>query len=120
MIATGRLTDSDSLIVFGSTVSALIASRRWFDSRCVSFDMESRMTTAHGFYAAESYFNLIDSVAAAIVCQRLSLYGSLGLETSSLKGALPDPISPAEVKPVFLPENGFDLQTIALDGYGLR
>ena len=70
------------------------------------------MTTTDGFYAAESYFNPTDSVAA-ILCQKLSLYCGLGLETSHSTGALPDPISPAEVNPVFLPENGFDLQTIA-------
>ena len=41
------------------------------------------------------------------------------LETSSSTGALPDPILPAKVKPVFLPENVFDLQGYkCIDGYG--
>ena len=72
------------------------------------------MTTTDGFYATESYFNPTDSVAVAILCQRLSLYAGLGLETSSWTGALPDTILPADVKPVFLPENAFDLQ---INGY---
>ena len=77
------------------------------------------MRTADGFFAAESYFKPTDSVAASILCHRLSLYAGLVLETSSSTGALPDPILPAEVKPVVLPENAFDLQTYErIDGYG--
>lgn len=68
------------------------------------------MRTTDDLYAAQSYFNPTDSIAAAILCQRLSLYAGLVLETSSLTGALPDPILPAEVKHVILPENAVDLQ----------
>lgn len=74
----------------------------------MNFALESRMTTTDGFYAAETYFHP-NSVAVAILCQRLSLYAGLGLKTSNLIGALPDQILPAEVKPA-LPENAFDLQ----------
>ena len=66
------------------------------------------MTTTDGFYAAEPYFHP-NSVAVAILCQRLSLYAGLGLETSNLIDALPDPILHAQ-KPAFLPENAFDFQ----------
>ena len=104
MIATGWL--AESLIVFGSTVSVVTTSSLSFDSPCVSFGLEIKMRTADVFFAPGSYFNPTDSVAAAILCKRLSLYGGLGLETSNSTGALPDPISPAEVKPVFLPEIG--------------
>ncbi len=77
------------------------------------------MRTADGFFAAESYFDPTDSVAASILCQKLSLYAGLVLETSTSKGALPDPILPAEVKPVVLPEDLFDVQTYErIDGYG--
>jgi len=62
----------------------------------MNFALESRMTTTDGFYAAETYFHP-NSVAVAILCQRLSLYAGLGLETSNLIGALPDPILPAKV-----------------------
>ena len=75
----------------------------------MNFALESRMTTTDGFYAAESYFHP-NSVAVAILCQRLSLYAGLGLETSDLIDALPDQNLPAEVKPAFLPEKAFDFQ----------
>ena len=76
----------------------------------MTFHIESRMRTSDGFCGAEFYFNPTDSVAAAILCQRLSLYTSVGLETSSLTGALPDSILPAEVKQVSLPANAFEVQ----------
>ena len=41
---------------------------------------------------------------------RLSICPDFGLEILSLTGALPDPILPAEAKPMFLIENAFDLQ----------
>ena len=41
---------------------------------------------------------------------RLSICPDFGLEILSLTGALPDPILPAEAKPMFLFENAFDLQ----------
>ena len=63
------------------------------------------MTTTDGFYAVESFH---PNSVAAILCQRLSFCG-LGLETSNLRGALPDPILP-KVKPAFICENAFDLQ----------
>ena len=75
----------------------------------MNFALESRMTTTDGFFATESYFHP-NSVAVAILCQRLSLYAGLGLEASDLIDALPDSILPAQVKPAFLPENAFDFQ----------
>ncbi len=78
-----------------------------------------RMRTADDFYAAKSYFNPTDSIAAAILCQRLSLDAGLLLETSSSTGALPDPFLPAEVKPVVLPQDASDLQAYkCIDGHG--
>ncbi len=60
------------------------------------------MRTTDGFYAAESYFNPTDSIAAAILCQRLSLKAVPVLETLGSTGPLPDAILAAEVKPVVL------------------
>ena len=71
----------------------------------MNFALESRMTTTDGFYAVESFH---PNSVAAILFQRLSLCG-LGLETSNLIGALPEPILP-EIKPEFPPENAFAFQ----------
>ena len=79
----------------------------------MTFHIESRMRTSDGFCGADSYLNPTDSVAAAILCQRLSLYISIGLEASSSTGALPDSILPAEVKQVSLPANAFEVQVNA-------
>ena len=77
------------------------------------------MRTTDGFYAAASYFNPTDSVAAAILCERLSLCTDLALETSSLTDTLPHPILSAEVQHVVRPENAFDLQAYqCIDGVG--
>ena len=38
------------------------------------------------------------------------MYPDFGLGTSSSTGTLPDPILPAEAKPMFFIENAFDLQ----------
>ena len=94
MIATGWLTES--LIIFGSTDSGETTRNLSFESPCMSFGLESKMRTADVFFAPGSYFNPADSVAAAILCQRLSLYGGLGLETSNSTGALSDSISPGQ------------------------
>lgn len=76
------------------------------------------MRTTDGFYAAASYFNPTDSVAA-ILCERLSLCTDLALETSSLTDTLPHPILSAEVQHVVRPENAFDLQAYqCIDGVG--
>ena len=72
------------------------------------------MTTTDGFYSVESFH---PNSVAAILFQRLSLCG-LGLETSNLIGALPEPILP-EIKQEFPPENAFALQRDAQNMDGL-